>query len=321
MKALSLFSGIGGLDLAAEAAGIEIAGMCEIDGYCRCVLRERWPGVNIHDDIKTLRGDRFGQVDIVYGGPPCQPVSVAGRQRGPEDERFLWPDFLRIVEEAAPRWVVAENPAGVLSIAGDWICQDLERQGYEVGVFDFEAAAVGALHRRERVFFVGHAECGGLSRTTRRRSGEESADGCSDVSDTYSTGVRGHESIGRRAREAEQTLLGSEPATNPNCERLQDFQRSVPHSESDGNGTAFERHCTDSGYAGWLPQSRLGRVAHGIPLGLDELAIEPDIPRIARGVKDRVARLRALGNAVVPAQAYPIFCAIAAIEGFMMGND
>jgi len=164
MTHLSLFSGIGGLDIAAQWAGIRTVGFCEWAEYPRKILQARWPSVPIWEDIRTLTGSDFFErtglrtVDIISGGFPCQPFSVAGKQKGKGDERYLWPEMLRVIRELTPRWVVGENVPGIIKLAGDTVCQDLERAGYEVGIFNFEAAAIGAPHRCSRVFFVGYSE-------------------------------------------------------------------------------------------------------------------------------------------------------------------
>ncbi|MEA4823321.1 MAG: DNA (cytosine-5-)-methyltransferase, partial [Clostridiaceae bacterium] len=159
---LSLFSGIGGLDLAAEWAGFHTVGQCEWADYPTKVLEKHWPNVPRWRDIRALSGESFYErtgirtVDVISGGFPCQPFSVAGKQKGKGDDRYLWPEMLRVIRELAPRWVIGENVPGILQIAGRTVCEDLEREGYAVAVFNFEAAAVGARHRRERFFFVGH---------------------------------------------------------------------------------------------------------------------------------------------------------------------
>ena len=137
MRGLSLFSGIGGLDLAFEWAGGEVSAFCEIEPYCQKVLRKHWPNVPLFEDIRELRGADVltaccatGTVDVIYGGFPCQPFSVAGRQKGQNDSRYLWPEFSSLVAEIRPRWIVAENVPGILRLAADDVCRDLERQGY-----------------------------------------------------------------------------------------------------------------------------------------------------------------------------------------------
>lgn len=162
---LSLFSGIGGLDLAAEWAGFTTVGQCEMSDYPTAVLEKHWPDVPRWRDIRTLTKEGFYErtgglrtVDVISGGFPCQPFSVAGKQRGKEDERFLWPEMLRVIREIRPNCVVGENVPGILKIAARQVVEDLEREGYNAIVFNFEAAAVGAWHRRSRFFFVGIAE-------------------------------------------------------------------------------------------------------------------------------------------------------------------
>lgn len=189
MKALSLFSGIGGLDLGAERAGIKTAAFCEKEPFCREVLRKNWPDTPIFDDVFNLRGDDIVEaIDVIHGGFPCQPFSLAGYRNGFSDERYLWPEFSRLIGEIKPRWVVAENVPGIIGIAADEVCADLESQGYSVRIFDFEAAAVGAIFRRRRIFFVAHTDsqrCGGRgseSNQGRVQFQEEAVESWSEVS-------------------------------------------------------------------------------------------------------------------------------------------
>ena len=169
---LSLFSGIGGLDLAAEWAGIQTIGQCEWADYPTKVLEKHWPNVPRWKDIRTLTKESFYEragrrtVDIISGGFPCQPFSVAGKQRGKEDDRYLWPEMVRVIKELRPTWVVGENVAGIVRMALPEILSELEACGYRTRVFLIPACAVGARHIRYRVAIVGYTEHNGLSSAT-----------------------------------------------------------------------------------------------------------------------------------------------------------
>ena len=164
---LSLFSGIGGLDLAAEWAGIQTIGQCEWAEYPTKVLEKYWPDVPRWKDIKTLTGesfyDRTGRttVDIISGGFPCQPFSVAGKQRGKEDDRYLWPEMVRVIKELRPTWVVGENVAGIVRMALPDILSELEACGYRTRAFLIPACAVEARHIRYRVAIVAYSDRSG----------------------------------------------------------------------------------------------------------------------------------------------------------------
>jgi site-specific DNA-cytosine methylase len=160
LRALSLFSGIGGLDLAAEMAGIETAAFCEIEPFPVEVLKKRFPDVPIFGDVRKLkRGDIDGTIDIIHGGFPCQDLSTAGKQRGLEGERSgLWFEMLRVIHEIRPRYVLAENVRGAVNLALDTVYSNLVNEGYKVYPYVISASAVGAPHQRERLFVVGVRE-------------------------------------------------------------------------------------------------------------------------------------------------------------------
>lgn len=161
MTHASLFSGIGGFDLAAEWAGWTNVFNCEIDPFCRKVLAYHFPYAIQYEDIKTtdFRPLRGG-VDVLTGGFPCQPFSLAGKRKGTDDNRYLWPAMLRAIRELAPRWVVGENVFGIVNwsdgLVFEQVCADLENEGYEVQPYLIPACAVDAPHRRDRVWFVAH---------------------------------------------------------------------------------------------------------------------------------------------------------------------
>ena len=163
---LSLFSGIGGLDLAAEMAGFTTVGQCEWADYPTKILEKHWPDVPRWRDIRTLTKDSFYErtkretVDLISGGFPCQPHSVAGLHKASSDERDLWPEYRRVIGEIKPRWVVAENVRGLLSSEDGGffrgILRDFSDLGFDVGWCCFRAADVGAIHARERIAIIAH---------------------------------------------------------------------------------------------------------------------------------------------------------------------
>lgn len=317
MIGLSLFSGVGGLDLAFEWAGGTVAAMCEIDPFCRKVLRKHWPDVPLFGDVKEVSGrdESFAAVDVIYGGFPCQPFSVAGNRKGRDDSRFLWPEFSRLVGEIGPRWVVAENVPGILPLAADDVCQDLERLGYEVGIWNFEALSVGAPHRRARIFFVAHmGDTKGRGRDNRHNSSDVGAAfGEDDAS--RGTGAPLPDPAGSGWDSGGSQKAGEHSghfAAGRFCGDIADPNRQ--RREVQRNGVPAEQELDGAERRGrGQPEPGVGGGFDGFSPWLDG-DWERGIPRVARGVPDRVARLKALGNAVVPQQAYPIFRAIAEIE-------
>lgn len=280
---LSLFSGIGGLDLAAEMAGFKTVGQCEWAEYPTKVLEKHWPDVPRWQDIRTLTGDSFYErtglrtVDVISGGFPCQPFSVAGKRRGKEDDRYLWPEMLRVIQEIRPRWVVGENVAGIVNMALDQVLSDLEGIGYACQTFIIPACAVDAPHRRDRCAIVANYDevrCGLRGLEGEGIHGDTS---CNEA-DTSSENVADTESIRLQRKRASWEQVG---------------------------GTRSEK-----------AQSKRGRdVLYGIEYVTGKWwPVEPDVGRVAHGISHRVDRLRCLGNAVVPKQLYPVFRAIAEVE-------
>lgn len=297
MTHLSLFSGIGGLDLAAEMAGFRTVGQCEFADYPTKVLEKHWPEVPRWRDVRTLTKEDFyaktglRAVDIISGGFPCQPFSVAGKQKAKKDDRYLWPEMLRAIRELAPRWVVAENVPGILRIAAADVVQDLEREGYHVVVFDFEAAAVGAPHRRERVAFVANRPSEGKRSLSIQPRQTRQAD--TDVDGSSSTVVADSD----LAR-----LQGWKRESMPECAGKRTFG-ACSASKPLVDDPDRVRRCRDA------RRRQFAQLADG-----RWWAAEPGVGRVAHGISHRVDRIKALGNAVVPAQFYPIFKAIWEVE-------
>lgn len=164
MKHLDLFSGIGGFALAARWAGYETVAFCEIDEFPRKVLEKNFPGVHIHNDIRELDGSEYARVDLITGGYPCQPFSTAGKRKGTDDPRHLWPEMLRVIKQARPIWVVCENVEGHITNGLDSVCNDMEAEGYKVQSFVIPACAIGAPHIRNRVWIIAHTPGNGGQR-------------------------------------------------------------------------------------------------------------------------------------------------------------
>lgn len=175
MNALSLFSGIGGLDLAAEWAGFKTIAFCERDKYCQEVLRKHWPNVRIYDDIRTLPTEELPKIELLHGGYPCQPFSTAGARKGESDDRHLWPAMFKIVQETQPTWVVAENVKGHITLGLDSVLDDLEGAGYAAQTYCIPACSIGAVHRRERLFILAHSAGNGWNESSTT-SGHVQAD-------------------------------------------------------------------------------------------------------------------------------------------------
>ena len=332
---VSLFTGIGGLDLAAERAGIKTVLQVERDPYCLKVLAKHWPDVPRITDVREVRNDeRWSYPTVVSGGFPCQPFSSAGKRGGTSDDRHLWPQMLRVIRELSPAYVVGENVSGLLSLDGglvfETVCADLERAGYDVLPFHYPAASVGAPHRRDRVFIVAHArDAIGRRGAERGPCGDRDARLHGEVRDARNPDREGEPARAVDAEVAElsgnvaDATLSGRRERNPNtggsregerapAERARPTDSSSRYDVADAGGAGRQKRNATAVAVRSGPtrttESRLGRVAARLPDWMDG---EPDIPRVATGVKDRTARLRALGNAVVPAQAAPIFFAIA----------
>lgn len=288
---LSLFSGIGGLDLAAERAGFTTVGQCEWADYPTKVLEKHWPDVPRWRDIRMLTGDDFyartglRTVDVISGGFPCQPFSVAGKQKGKGDDRYLWPEMCRVIAELAPRCVVGENVPGILRIAAADVVSDLERLGYQTVVFDFEAAAVGAHHRRERVAFVAYRDGTGLQEKRAEQQAAGTAGDGQDVADAHCWELR--DDCDNRRETAGEEHETSNAGHAGREEAIRDAQSSeLPWERRAARDWWTVLRCASR----WPAEPNVGRVAHGVP--------------------HRVDRIKCLGNAVVPAQFFPIFRAL-----------
>jgi len=276
LKHLDLFSGIGGFSLGLEATGgFETKAFCDIEKYPRQVLQKHWPHVKQYEDIKELnyerlKADGIDSIDIITGGYPCQPFSIAGRQKGEQDPRHLWPEYFRLVKELRPTWVIGENVSGHIKLGLDTVIEDLESEDYAVRPFSISASSIGANHQRERIWILAHSRRSQWPRAEQRGENE-------------------NETREENANQFERSSSTSEvDVANTNDERLQrQWQsrnqftprfNSSRESSEEGQGTV--------GQGWWESEPNMGRVAHGIP--------------------KRVDRLKSLGNSLVPQIPYYI---------------
>lgn len=314
MNVLDLFSGIGGFSLGLERAGMRTVAFCEIDPYCRKVLAKHWPDVPIFGDIRNLSGkiiaDAIGEfvweqsgrrdgssganssqprfngsqgIDLICGGFPCQDISVAGKGAGIEGNRSgLWSEYARIIGEVRPRYVIVENVAALLGRGLERVLGDLAALGYDAEWHCIPASAVGAPHRRDRVWIVAHASCAErgqinsacgstewLCSLPQRKKGSGGLEsGGEDVADPNKPRLSPRSNAGSNRQNAPIVKARFGPYLS--C--------SLSHTEDDAQ---------DSQGTGWPESARFWRV-------------EPDVGRVAHGVSARVDRLKSLGNAVVP---------------------
>ena len=186
LRHLDLFSGIGGFSLGLEATGgFETVAFCDIEEFPRKVLQKHWPGVKQYEDIKELnyeklKADGLLPIDILTGGYPCQPFSIAGRKKGEKDPRHLWPEYFRLIKELRPTWVIGENVSGHIKLGLDTVLENLESEGYSVRTFSISASSIGANHQRERIWIVANSNSsrnkGEKSRSIREKDEKEERD-------------------------------------------------------------------------------------------------------------------------------------------------
>ena len=317
---LSLFSGIGGLDLAAEMAGIVTVGQCEWADYQTKILEKHWPNVPRWRDIRELTGESFYErtglrtVDVLSGGFPCQPFSQAGKRGGKEDDRYLWPEMLRVIREIRPTWVLGENVPGIVNLALDTVLSDLEEEGYTSQAFLVPACGVDAPHRRERIAILAYSvnRCSTMRRNRKlqdfEENGGEGIDNGRRAEAAFSGEWRKDESWtsgmvdgiraevhGVDSNTHNHGLQGREPGTLLEAKFTEYSSREREReAEARIRWCASELHRTHSAWENWPD--------------------EPGVDRVADGIPNRMDRIKCLGNAVVPQQFYPFFAAIVKVE-------
>ena len=277
LNVVDLFSGIGGFTLGLESTGyFKTIQFVENEKWCQKILNKNFSEVPIHEDIKTYKGC---DADVVVGGFPCQPFSIAGKGKATQDDRHLWPDMFRVIKETKPTWVIGENVRNIISISDGMVLEqvylDLESEGYEVQSFIIPASAVNAPHQRYRTWIVAYSRRTLQSRAKFRRKNEN------EIGKGY-------------ANQSERSSKTSESDVADTDSK--GLQRTEQHETY--NGETKTQYTTakcfeEKGYY-WEFEPNVGRVANGIP--------------------NRVDRLRGLGNAIVPQIAYQIGMAIKGAE-------
>ena len=315
MNHLDLFSGIGGFSIGLEKAGFTTKAFCEMDPFCKLVLKTHWKDVKIYDNIKELTGEQIekeiGPIDIITGGFPCQPFSVAGQKRGTDDDRYLWPEMFRVIREVKPQFVIGENVKGLINLQDgmvfETVCADLESEGYEVRAFNIPAAGVGAPHRRERLWIVAHSEHYGQPASKKRRGAPETVSKQQEGKNHSFNTERTSGLSTSATNVADSESIGSRKSREPN------FKKRDPSSDAtQSNGSGAD--VSDSNSKG----SQRFRTQHELRKSQSEEQVswprrwefEPNVGRVAHGVSGRSHRLRGLGNAIVPQIAEEIGKAI-----------
>jgi DNA (cytosine-5)-methyltransferase 1 len=282
------------------------AAFCEYDEKARLVLQKHWPDTPIYNDVRTLTGEQLEKdgitdIGLICGGYPCQPFSNAGKRQGEDDDRHLWPEFFRLIQEIRPPWVLCENVAGHISMGLDSVLADLESEGYGVQTFVIPACAVGAYHRRDRIFIVGYSVRGNnnefRSRTrrmdgsileeTKRNKETEQPKRSGDVGNPKSQRCGEKGEIGRRSKTRSAcTSPASINVADSQFKRrrqMEPTKRGRKKSKETTNSLKYSSSTARG--ARWLPEPPVGRVANGVPRRVDRLsqlgnAVVPQIPEI-----------------------------------------
>ena len=352
-KILDLFSGLGGFSLGLERTGcFKTIAFCDNDKFSKLILDKHWKGVKVYNDVREITKERFIAdgiqfPDIITGGFPCQPFSVAGKQKGTSDDRHLWPEMFRIIKAFKPRYVIGENVRGIINIQDgvvfETVCTDLESEGYEVQPFIIPAAGVGAPHRRERVWIVAvredvvNTQHNGSSTSTIEGSSATSSnnnekgqnetsefEGTSgfrdskDVADTYTRLSNGSfEEVQSRGQTFDTSSEGSTDMANTTSKRLEGQFRSKLQGTREGftNSSEDDAQTNSERLEGFGAKHKLRNGKEEEQTSRNSWwLVEPNVGRVAHGVPGRVHRLKGLGNSIVPQIAEEIGRAIIKAE-------
>ena len=294
MKVLDLFSGIGGFALGLERAGMETVAFCEYDEKARLVLNKHWPNVPMYNDVRTLTGEQLEKdgitdIGLICGGYPCQSFSVAGKRKGQADDRYLWPEFFRLIKEIRPTWVIAENVAGHINMGLDSVLADLESEAYQCQTFLIGACAVDAQHRRDRVWIIANSD----SSISGNQWQDEMLDHRQmDKRKTFSvnngnTRIVAHsDSVNWSPNEGkpnakadgrDKSSGGGKVVADTMYQGLQGGEETG-NPESGGKGREkLPARCSERSQPGnWLPEPSVGKLADGIPARLERGRLNAD---------------------------------------------
>lgn len=288
----SLFSGIGGLDLGLERAGMNVIWQSEIDPYACRVLKKHWPEVPNYGDIKAINWGDIVRPDVICGGYPCQPFSTAGKRKGTDDPRHLWPWVRQAISKLRPKYAILENVRGHLSLGGLSVIGELASIGYDAEWRIVSAASVGANHRRDRIVIVAYPQSKPSNGLNDYSGDSEQSTTATQFGDNsraetmaYPNDTRPH----RTQINTTDTRVNALSGLRGCCKDVADTngkqlgQRRLTHDVGQEDSRGVYYGTGQEGYVGW-----------------QWWEVEPDVGRVADGVPSRVDRLRGLGNAVVP---------------------
>mgnify|MGYP003149411329 CR=1 FL=1 len=341
LSLLDLFSGIGGFSLGMEATKrINTVAFCEKDEYCRKVLKKHWSNTQQYIDIRDIDGTKIS-ADIISGGFPCQPFSVAGKRKGTTDDRYLWEEMLRVITEVKPRWVVGENVQGIINIDNGLVLRqvqtDLEAQGFQVQCFLIPASGIGAWHKRNRVWIMAHSDSNRYSDEIRRstRKKEELSQEYREINsksrkfsrtssiwktnNSYVSNSKTLRNGGRSSEECRNEQWSFQPKeqkgskVRSKAERRSSLSSTNPNKErifstktTRNNGKNEKKSSNE--YIRRCSSTYRGKILQNY------WATEPNVGRVAHGIPNRVDRIKSLGNSIVPQIAFEIGKAILAAE-------
>ena len=342
LRLLDLFSGIGGFSLGLESTGgFETIAFVEKDEFCQKILKKHWPNITIEGDIRNVKGEKY-EADIITGGFPCQPFSVAGKRKGTDDDRYLWDETIRVIKECRPRWFIGENVEGLININNGLVLRqvqtDLEKEGFEVQCLVIPASGVGAWHQRKRIWIMAYSNSNRHRNKIKGSNGKKKkiqeqyrqedsttrkSSRTSSIRETSSEYVSNSESIGHRGWSGQECKIGewsflqrkqkrnsmgskverrSRNVSNSNSKRLERHRTEQQLQTNGGEKYSIRNSNDETRESWWQTQSRLCGIPHGVSTRLD---------------RNRNNRLKSLGNSVVPQIVRQLGLAIKEVE---LGN-